>query len=61
MQKSFSLISVKFTEAGIASTIIALVPVLIIAPAVILYKQRVTPAEIIGAIISVCGVAVFFL
>jgi drug/metabolite transporter (DMT)-like permease len=58
---SFSLISVKHTEAGIAATIMALVPVLIIAPAVILYKQRVTIPEIIGAIISVGGVAVFFL
>jgi drug/metabolite transporter (DMT)-like permease len=58
---SFSLISVKHTEAGIASTIMALVPIIIIAPAVILYKQKVTVPEIIGAVISVCGVAVFFL
>jgi drug/metabolite transporter (DMT)-like permease len=58
---SFSLIAVKYTEAGIAATIMALVPVIIIAPAVILYKQKVTLAEIIGAIISVGGVAVFFL
>jgi drug/metabolite transporter (DMT)-like permease len=58
---SFSLIAVKYTEAGIASTIMALVPVLIIAPAVLLYKQRVTIPEIIGAVISVTGVAVFFL
>jgi drug/metabolite transporter (DMT)-like permease len=58
---SFSLIAVKYTEAGIAATIMALVPVIIIAPAVILYKQKVTIAEIIGAIISVGGVAVFFL
>lgn len=58
---SFSLIAVKYTEAGIASTIMALVPVLIIAPSVIIYKQKVTLPEIIGAIISVCGVAVFFL
>jgi drug/metabolite transporter (DMT)-like permease len=58
---SFSLIAVKYTEAGVASTIMALVPVLIIAPAIILYKQKVTLAEIIGAIISVCGVAVMFL
>jgi drug/metabolite transporter (DMT)-like permease len=58
---SFSLIAVKYTEAGIASTIMALVPVLIIAPAVFLYKQKVTIPEIIGAIISVVGVAVFFL
>lgn len=58
---SFSLISVRHTEAGIASTIMAVVPVLIIPPAVILYKQKVTIAEIIGAVISVAGVAVFFM
>jgi drug/metabolite transporter (DMT)-like permease len=58
---SFSLIAIKYTEAGIASTIMALVPVLIIPPAVILYKQKVTIAEIAGAIISVGGVAVFFM
>jgi drug/metabolite transporter (DMT)-like permease len=58
---SFSLIAVMHTEAGIAATIMALVPVLIIAPAVILYKQKVTVPEIIGAFISVCGVAVFFI
>jgi drug/metabolite transporter (DMT)-like permease len=58
---SFSLIAVKYTEAGIASTIMALVPVFIIVPAVFLYKQKVTLPEIIGALISVGGVAVFFL
>jgi drug/metabolite transporter (DMT)-like permease len=57
---SFSLIAVKFTEAGIAATIMALVPVFIILPAVVLYKEKVTLAEIIGAIISVGGVALFF-
>jgi drug/metabolite transporter (DMT)-like permease len=58
---SFSLISIKFTEAGIASTIMALVPVLIILPAVVLYGQKVTIAEVAGAIISVAGVALFFI
>jgi drug/metabolite transporter (DMT)-like permease len=58
---SFSLIAVKYTEAGIAATIMALVPVLIIPPAVILHKEKVTIPEIIGALISVAGVAVFFL
>ncbi len=58
---SFSLIAVKYTEAGIAATIMALVPVLIIPPAVILQKEKVTIPEIIGAVISVAGVAVFFL
>jgi len=58
---SFSLISIKFTEAGIASTIMALVPVLIILPAVVFYRQKVTFAEVAGAIISVAGVALFFI
>jgi drug/metabolite transporter (DMT)-like permease len=58
---SFSLISIKNTEAGIASTIMALVPVLIILPAVVLFKQKVTIAEVAGAIISVGGVALFFI
>lgn len=58
---SFSLIAVKYTEAGIASTIMALVPVFIILPAVILYKQKVTLAEFLGAVVSVAGVALFFL
>lgn len=57
---SFSLVAVKFTEAGIASTIMALVPVFILLPAVVLYKQKVTVMEILGAIVSVAGVALFF-
>jgi drug/metabolite transporter (DMT)-like permease len=58
---SFSLVAVKFTEAGIASTIMALVPVFIIIPSVILYKEKVTIPEILGAVVSVGGVALFFL
>ena len=58
---SFSLIAVKYTEAGIASTIMALVPVFIILPAVIWFKQKVTLPELLGAIVSVGGVAMFFL
>jgi len=58
---SFSLIAIKFTEAGIASTIMALVPVLIIIPTVMVYRQKVTLPEIIGAVVSVTGVALFFI
>ena len=58
---SFSLMAVKFTATGIASTIMALVPVLIILPSVVLYKQKVTVYEMAGAVISVSGVALFFI
>ncbi len=58
---SFSLVAIKYTEAGIASTIMALVPVFIIVPAVVLFKQKVTLQEILGSVISVGGVALFFM
>jgi len=58
---SFSLVAVRYTETGIASTIMALVPVFIILPAVVMFKQKVTLPEILGSIVSVAGVALFFL
>ncbi len=58
---SFSLLAVKHTQAGIASTIMAIVPVLILAPSAWIYKEKITPVEIAGAIISVAGVAFFFI
>lgn len=58
---SFSLIAIKYADTGIAATIMALVPVLIIPPSVILYKEKVTFKEVGGAILAVAGVAMFFL
>ncbi|MDD3876331.1 MAG: DMT family transporter [Bacteroidales bacterium] len=57
---SFSLYAVQHTHAGIASTIMAIVPVLLIPVAVIFLKQKVTLKEVLGAVISVLGVALFF-
>ncbi len=58
---SFSLISIKYADTGIASTIMAIVPVLIIPPSMILYKEKVTLKEVAGALLAVSGVAMFFL
>jgi drug/metabolite transporter (DMT)-like permease len=58
---SFSLIAVQNTSAGIAQTIMSLVPVLIIPPAVLINKERVTGREILGAFVAVCGVVMFFI
>lgn len=58
---SFSLLSVKHTTTGVASTIMAIVPVLIIPPAVIFFKEKITLKEIIGSLIAVGGVAMFFM
>ncbi len=58
---SFSLLAIQHTKAGIAATIMAVVPVLIIPPAIILFKEKVNWKEILGAIVTVSGVAVFFI
>ena len=58
---SFSLYAVQHTNAGIASTIMAIVPILIIIPSVLFMNQKVTFREIVGAVVSVLGVALFFI
>ncbi len=58
---SFSLLAVKYTATGVAATLMAMVPVLIIAPSVLLFKEKVTLREVAGALIAVAGVAVLFL
>ncbi len=58
---SLSLMAVRYTEAGIASTLMALTPVFILWPAHLFFKQKVTFKEVIGAVISVAGVSLFFI
>lgn len=58
---SFSLLAIKYTQTGIAATIMAIVPILIIPPVVILYKEKIKMLEVIGSAISIMGVALLFL
>lgn len=58
---SLSLMATRYTSTGIAQTLFALTPVLIIAPAAWLFHQKVTLREVLGAIISVAGVSLFFI
>jgi len=58
---SFSLLAVQHTQAGIAATLMSITPVLIIAPAVFLFKEKINWKEILGAVITVIGIAFFFL
>ena len=58
---SLSLKAVQYTNAGIASTLMALTPVFILFPYAFIYKQRIKLREILGVAISMTGVALFFL
>jgi drug/metabolite transporter (DMT)-like permease len=57
----FSLMAVQYTEAGIASTLMALTPIIIILPSYWLFQQKITWKAVVGAFISVIGVSLFFL
>lgn len=58
---SLSLLAVQNTTSGIASTIMALVPVLIIPPAAIIFREKVRPLEVLAALVAVSGVSLLFL
>lgn len=57
---ALSLAASLYTSTGITQTIMSLVPVLILYPSHLIFKTKVTFLEVLGAIISVCGVALFF-
>ena len=58
---SLSLMAVRYANAGIASTIMAMTPALIIIPELIFKKKKIRLKEIIGLSISLIDVALFFL
>lgn len=57
----FSLMAIQYTGAGIASTLMALTPIIIILPSYWLFRQPVTWKTVAGAVVSVFGVSLFFL
>ena len=57
----FSLMAVQYASAGIASTLMALTPIIIILPSYWLFRQPITRRSVLGALISVLGVSLFFL
>ena len=58
---ALALYSIQHTKTGIASALMALVPVFIIVPSAIMFKEKIKPQQIIGAVISIIGVSIFFL
>ena len=56
-----SLTAVQYTAAGIASTLMAMTPVLILLPSRWLFHQPITLRAVLGAMISCVGVSLFFL
>ncbi len=58
---TFSLISIEYTKVGIASTLMAMVPVIMLPLVKFYYKERLNWRAIAGAFMAVGGVAILFL
>ena len=58
---ALSLAAVQLTAAGIASTLMAMTPIIILFPSHWLFHQPITLRSILGALISCVGVSLFFL
>jgi len=56
-----SLIAIKYARIGIASTLMATTPIILIPLAHWVFKDRITTGSIIGTIIAIAGVALLIL
>lgn len=56
-----SMVAVTYTVAGVAATLMALMPVMVIPVLWFLYRQRTSLRGMVGAAVSVVGVAILFL
>lgn len=58
---ALSLYAVQHTETGIASALMALVPIFILLPTALMFKEKITARQVVGAVISIVGATIFFL
>lgn len=56
-----SLVAIKNTEAGIAQVLLGTVPIFVVMPSWLVYKDRPTPMVLAGIVIAVAGSGLLFL
>ena len=56
-----SLVAIKNTEAGIAQVLLGTVPIFVVVPAWIVYRDRPSVASLLGVLMAVAGGALLFL
>jgi len=57
---TLSLVAVKYTDVGVAASIMATTPILIIPAVIVFRRERVGPLAVVGAALAVVGVALLF-
>lgn len=58
---TLSLTALQYAPAGIVSSLTSISPILIIPFSIVVFKEKVLPKEILGALISIIGVVILFL
>jgi len=58
---ALSLYAIQYTEAGVAATLMGLVPIFIIVPSAIMFREKISIYQIIGAFVSVGGCILLFM
>jgi drug/metabolite transporter (DMT)-like permease len=58
---TFSLIAVKYTQTGIAATLMSTMPVLMLPMVIFIEKEKPSWRAVIGAFVAVAGIAILFL
>jgi len=61
MGVSLSLLAVQHASTGIVSTITSITPILLIPVSIIVFKEKIYPREIFGAIITLFGITLLFI
>ncbi len=56
-----SLVAVKYTNTGIAATIMSVVPVTMIPLSIKFEKEKPTVRSVLGAVVAIAGIAILFL
>ena len=58
---TFSMIAISHAKVGIASTLMATVPIIMIPMIRFYYKEKLSWISIVGAVVAVSGIAILFL
>jgi drug/metabolite transporter (DMT)-like permease len=58
---SLSLVAILHAPVGIASTLMALTPVLVLPLVRVLYREPISPRALLGTVVALAGVALIFL
>ena len=56
-----SLVAIKHTEAGVAQVLLGMVPIFVLLPSWVVYRDQASPRSLLGVAIAIAGGALLFL